>query len=50
MSAATAREGLADNLESAWKRVPHETINNLINGLPERMQASVQGTGGYIKN
>ena len=50
MPAATTREDLADNLKPAWKKVPHETINNLINGIPERMQASVQGKGGYVGN
>ena len=50
MPAATTREGLADNLKPDWKKVPRETIDNLINGIPERLQASVQGRGGYIGN
>ena len=50
MPAATTREGLADNLKPAWKKVPHGTINNLINGIPECMQASVQERGGYMGN
>ena len=50
MPAAIIREGLADDQKPAWKKIPHETINNLIKGIPERMQASVQGRGGHIGN
>ena len=50
MPASTTREGLADNLKPAWKQVPHETINNLISDMPERMQACVRERGGYIGN
>ena len=48
MPAATTREGLADNLKPAWKKVTHSTINNLSSGIPERMQACVRERGGYI--
>ena len=50
MPAATTREGLADNLKPAWKKVTHRTIDNLNSGTPERMQACVQEREGYIGN
>ena len=46
--AATSRDGLVDSLKLAWRKIPRETLNNLISGTPERMQACVKKRGGYI--
>ncbi|XP_043231036.1 uncharacterized protein LOC122386167 [Amphibalanus amphitrite] len=46
--AATSRDGLVDSLKLAWRKIPRETLDNLISGMPERMQACVKERGGYI--
>ena len=48
MPAATSRDGLVDSLKLAWRKIPRETLDNLISGMPERMQACVKERGGYI--
>ena len=48
MPAANSRERLTDSLKLAWKKIPRETISNLISGMPDRMQACVRERGGYI--
>ena len=48
MPTATSRKGLTDNLKLALRKVPRETISNLISDMPQRMQACVRERGGYI--
>ena len=47
---ASSRKGLADNLKLIWKKIPRETISNLISGIPEHvhLQACAGEGDGYI--
>ena len=45
----TTKEGLWENLQHIWSSIPSDTIQNLVQSMPKRVEAVIEAHGGHTK-
>ena len=41
-------DGLTKPLKKSWRNIPLETLENLVNSMPDRVKAVVEAKGHYV--
>ena len=48
MGQVTTIQGLIENFKMAWKTIPPNILENLIDGMPKRMKLVIDKSSDYI--